>query len=224
MFDKERVDISVGQIDGAAEGAFADGAQHLGVLLDAVLGAGVVDDGESKKDLGSVMKMMIMSNGELTPVRRSKRNAEVADVDSREKAERRVTIKNLEEPQGNLNVNSFCSFSNVRIKENLGGVGISLGDKDDLMIGSIALLKNVERERLKPSICLNKNENKFDYEENEIDPDTFTISRLCGDLMEEVMDDNSANLDGVLVNVPIKVAKTKKKKKLLSKNTAARKK
>ena len=103
-------------------------------------------------------------------------------------------------------------------------MGISLGDKDNLMIGSIALLKNVERERLKPSICLNKNENKFDYEENEIDPDTFTISRLCGDLMEEVMDDNSANLDGVLVNVPIKVAKTKKKKKLLSKNTAARKK
>jgi len=39
-------------------------------------------------------------------------------------------------------------------------VGISLGDKDDLMIGSIALLKNVERERLKPSICLNKNENE----------------------------------------------------------------
>ena len=37
------------------------------------------------------------------------------------------------------------------------------------------------------------------------------------------MDDNSADLDGVLVNVPIKVAKTKKKKKLLNKNTTARK-
>ena len=68
MFDKERVEISVGQIDGAAEGAFAHGAQHLGVLLDAMLGAGVAADGESKKDLGSVMKMAIMSNGELTPV------------------------------------------------------------------------------------------------------------------------------------------------------------
>ncbi|CAD6217740.1 unnamed protein product [Miscanthus lutarioriparius] len=148
--------------------------------------------------------MAIMSNGELTPVRRSKRNTEVADVDSLEKAERRVAVKNLEEPQG--------------------GVGISLGDNDDLMIGSIALLKNVERERLKPSICLNKDENEFDSEKDEIDPDTFTISRLCGDLTEEVMDDNNADLDGVLVNVPIKVGKTKKKKKLLSKNTAARKK
>jgi len=38
------------------------------------------------------------------------------------------------------------------------------------------------------------------------------------------MDDNSADLDGVLVNVPIKVAKTKKKRKSFNKNTAARKK
>ena len=38
------------------------------------------------------------------------------------------------------------------------------------------------------------------------------------------MDDNIADLDGVLVNVPIKVAKCKKKLKLLNKNTALRKK
>jgi len=120
MFDNERVEISVGQINGAAEGVFADGAQHLGVLLDAMLGARVAADGESKKDLGSVMKMAIMSNGELTPVRRSKHNVKVANVDSLEKAERRVVIKNLKEPQGNLNVNSFCFFSDVCIKENLG--------------------------------------------------------------------------------------------------------
>jgi hypothetical protein len=36
------------------------------------------------------------------------------------------------------------------------------------------------------------------------------------------MDDNSVDLDGVLVNVPVKVAKSKKKKKL-NKNAAARK-
>ena len=202
----------------------AGGGQHLGDLLDAMLEAGVTADGGSKKEMGSVMKMVVLSDGEITPVRRSKRNADVADVDSFERAERRVVVKNLEEPQANLDVHSICSFSNVHIEENLRGVGISLGDKDDLTIGSIALLKNVERERLKPSICLNKNENEFDSEEDEIDLDTFTISRLCGVLTEEVMDDNSADIDGVLVNVPIKVAKTKKKKKLLSKNTVARKK
>jgi hypothetical protein len=75
---------------------------------------------------------------------------------------------------------------------------------------------------LKPSNFLNLSENENDGEEDEINPDITTLSRLCGDLMEEVMDDNSADLDGVLVNVPIKVAKnTKKKKKPLNKNTAA---
>jgi hypothetical protein len=103
-------------------------------------------------------------------------------------------------------------------------VGISLGNTDDLKIGSIALLKKVETERLRPSMGSNINEKECDSEEEEIVPDTFTISRLCGDLAEEVMDDNNADLDGVLVNVPIKVAKTKKKKKLLNKNTTAKKK
>jgi hypothetical protein len=40
-------------------------------------------------------------------------------------------------------------------------------------------------------------ENESD--EDEIDHDTSTISRLYGDLTEEVMDDSSAGLDGVLV-------------------------
>jgi hypothetical protein len=135
------VEISAGQVDGAAEGAFADGAQHLGVLLDAMVGARVTADGESKKELGSVMKIVVLSYGELTLVRRSKRNADVADVDSLEKAERTVAVKNLEEPQGNLNDKSICSFFNVCVKENLGEVGISLGEKDDLTIESIAPLK-----------------------------------------------------------------------------------
>jgi hypothetical protein len=90
--------------------------------------------------------------------------------------------------------------------------------------GSIDLLKIVEKDRLKPSICPSKNEIEIESEEDEIDPDTFTISRLCGYLTEEVMDDNSADLDGVLVDVPIKVAKSKKKKKLLNKNSVVKKK
>jgi hypothetical protein len=206
------------------EEACADGAHHIADLFGAMLDAGVAADGMSKQELGSVMKMKVLSDGELTTVRRSKRNAGVADVDSLEKAERRVAVKNLEEPQGNLNVNSFCSFSITRIKENSGGVGISLGNTDDLKIGFIVLLKNVEIERLRPSMGSNINEKECDSEEEEIDPDTFTISGLYGDLAEEVMDDNNAELDGVLVNVPIKVEKTKKKKKLLNKNITAKKK
>jgi hypothetical protein len=223
ILEKVQLQMSVGQDDGA-EGAHAEGAQQLGILRDAMLGAGVAADGGSEKELGSVMKMAFLSDGELTPVRRSKRNADVADAGSLEKAEKRIAVKNLEEPQGNLNDKSFCSFSKSRIVENLGGVGISLGDKDGLIIGSIDLLKNVENDRLESSFCSSENEIEIESEEDEIDPDTFTISRLCDDLTEEVMDDNSAGLDGVLVDVPIKVAKRKKKKKLLNKNTCAKKK
>jgi hypothetical protein len=186
--------------------------------------SGVAADGGLKKEWGSVMTMAVLSDGELTPVRRSKRNADVADVDSLQKAEKRVAIKNLEETQGETFVNSVCSFSNDHIEKNLEGVGISLGDKENLILESVALIKDIERDRSKPSNLLNKNEIETGIEEDEIDLDISTLSRLCGDLTEEVMDDNSADLDGTLVDVPIKVARIKKKKKSLNKNTAAKKK
>jgi hypothetical protein len=99
-----------------------------------------------------------------------------------------------------------------------------LGDNDLSIQESVTLIKDIERDRLKPSNVVNLSENEIDGEEDEIDPDISTLSQLCGDLTEEVMDDNITDLDGVLVNVPIKVAKSKKKKKPLNKNTAAREK
>jgi hypothetical protein len=99
-------------------------------------------------------------------------------------------------------------------------VGISLGGSDKLSHGSISLIKNIEEERLKAPKYVNKPENDCDHDDDEIDPDNSTISQLCGELTEEVMDDSVADLDGVLVNVPIRVAKNKKKLKLLNKNTA----
>jgi len=144
MIEEEQVQVSMGQSDGAA-GGIADGAQHLGALLDAMLEAGVSADGGATKELGSVMTLAVLSDGELTPVWRSKRNAGVADVDSPKKAEKRVAIKNLEENEGNAKINSFCSFSNIRIEHNLKGVGISLGDNKNLALGSVTLIKEVEK-------------------------------------------------------------------------------
>ncbi|XP_066361565.1 uncharacterized protein [Miscanthus floridulus] len=152
----------------------------LGPFLVTMLEARVSADGGATKELGSVMTLAVLSDGELTLVRSSKQNVGVTDVDSLEKAEKRVAIKNLEENE------------------------------------------EVEK-RMKPSNLLITHDNEIDSEEDEIDPDTSTISRLYGDLTEEVMDDNSVGLDGVLVDVPIKVAKSKKKKKLLNKNVAAKK-
>ena len=66
MNEEEQVEVPVRQSDGAAEGWIADGAQHLGALLDAMIEAGVSADGGSKTELGSVMTMAVLSDGELT--------------------------------------------------------------------------------------------------------------------------------------------------------------
>jgi len=199
--------------DGAAEGVITIDDQHLGILSDAMVEAGLSADGGTKKELGSVMTMAVLSDGELTPVRRSKRNADVADVHALEKAEKRIAYRNLEEPQGNVNalVNSVTSFSSDPIEHNLGVIGITLGDGEKVVAKSVALILDTEKERLKPSNVIHSIDKEFELEEDEIDPDTSTISRLCGDLTEEVMDDNSAGLDGILVDIPIKVAKNRKK-------------
>jgi hypothetical protein len=43
-------------------------------------------------------------------------------------------------------------------------------------------------------------------------------------LTEEVMDDNSAGLDGVLVDIPTKVAKIRKSKKIINRKVPSKKK
>jgi hypothetical protein len=77
---------------------------------------------------------------------------------------------------------------------------------------------------LKPSCVVDSIDKENESEEDEIDPDISTISRLCGDLMEEVMHDNSAGLDGVLVDIPTKVAKIRKSKKIINRKVPAKKK
>jgi hypothetical protein len=224
MLDEESGEAR--QADGAANGVFAIEDQHLRVLLDAMVDAGVSADGGSNDVLGRVMMVVVLSDGELTLVRRNKRNADVIDVHSIEKAENRIAIKNLEESHGNVNavINSVCSFSSDRIEQNLRGVGISLGGKESLIADSVALIKDVENERLKPSCVVDSLDKENESDENEIDPDTSTVNRLCGDLTEEVMDDSSAGLDGVPVDIPIKVAKIRKSKKIINRKVPAKKK
>jgi hypothetical protein len=50
--DDDHMEAAMGQFVGAIEGEVADGAQHLGVVLDAMIEAGVKADGVSKKRMG----------------------------------------------------------------------------------------------------------------------------------------------------------------------------
>jgi len=147
VLDEEQDEAAL-LLDGAAEGVITIDDQHLGILSDAMGEAGLSADGGTKKELGSMMTMVVLSDGELTPVRRSKRNADVADVHALEKAEK-IAYRNLEEPQGNVNalVNSVTSFSSDRIEHNLGVIGITMGDGEKVVAKSVALILDTEKER-----------------------------------------------------------------------------
>jgi hypothetical protein len=69
-------------------------------------------------------------------LRRSARNATMADVHTMHKVERLAAKKNLETG------NSFSSFPDSKIISNLGRIGINLGSSD------IAVIKNLEVDRL----------------------------------------------------------------------------
>jgi hypothetical protein len=97
MIDEEQMEVSLGRFDGPTEGVVTGGAQHVGDLSDAMLEAGVAADGESKKNWG-VSRRWRFCLTESSLKCSVARNADVVDVDSFERAKRRVAVKNLEEP------------------------------------------------------------------------------------------------------------------------------
>ena len=56
MNGEVQLEASVGQFDGTVEGVVVHGEQHLGAFLDAMLGAGVLADGDQIKRWGASSK------------------------------------------------------------------------------------------------------------------------------------------------------------------------
>lgn len=86
------------QFESTADAAAVHREHIIGTSLEAMLGAGVSADGGSDKELGSVMKVSVLSEGELTLVRRSKWNAETADVHSLEKTKKKLLSRTSKLP------------------------------------------------------------------------------------------------------------------------------
>jgi hypothetical protein len=78
-----------------------------------------------------------------TTLRRSERSKSTADVHILQKTEKLAAKKNLESPGM-----SFTSFSDSKIAENLGKIGINLGSSGDLVRSSIVAIKNLEVDRI----------------------------------------------------------------------------
>jgi hypothetical protein len=78
-----------------------------------------------------------------TTLRRSERAKSTADEHILQKTEKLAAKKNLESPGM-----SFTSFSDSKIAENLGRIGINLGSSDALVRSSTIAIKNLEVDRM----------------------------------------------------------------------------
>uniref|UniRef100_A0A0E0B0T5 Uncharacterized protein n=1 Tax=Oryza glumipatula TaxID=40148 RepID=A0A0E0B0T5_9ORYZ len=133
----------------------------------------------------------------MTPKRSSARLGCNSGVHSVEKAKKRKAWKNLELQQGN-EVNSFLSFSNSSITSSLQNLGVLLGASSDEITDSDCSLKKTEDERINSSLSLVRdNLDKLDdgdSSEEEDDLNNLVLGHLCGDLMDEVMDEETSHL------------------------------
>lgn len=133
----------------------------------------------------------------MTPKRYSARLGCNSGVHSVEKAKKRKAWKNLELQQGN-EVNSFLSFSNSSITSSLQNLGVLLGASSDEITDSVCSLKKTEVERINSSLSLVRdNLDKLDdgdSSEEEDDLNNLVLGHLCGDMMDEVMDEETSHL------------------------------
>ncbi|XP_062188905.1 uncharacterized protein LOC133892218 [Phragmites australis] len=127
-----------------------------------------------------------------TPKRSSPRLAKHNDDDSIQKAKKRAAWKNLDFSGGNTTDLSFIPFSVNEISSHVSALGVSVGNNPNLVVDSVNLLKDIELSRLRaePSSTdvFSKNNLLSDEEDNELE--NIALGHLCGDLMDEVMDDD----------------------------------
>lgn len=195
----------------------------LDVAVERVLGEEYerVEREEEKID-GAVMqqeKVEQLANIEevlVTPKRASERLMGSSGRHSLEKAKSRKVWMNLDLLSGNESKNSFLSFSQAHIVENLNALGLNLGDSSNLVSDSVLILKETEflrseelGDKVSPSIE-KLNDSCNDEEEEYVDSDL--LNHLCGDTMDEVMDDEDFHLSCEIDDILIKSYPKKSRK------------
>jgi hypothetical protein len=133
-----------------------------------------------------------------TPGERSNRRAKMVDESSLERDERMKAARNLDF-KGNKDHSqaSFLLLSNDMVLNNLGAVGIYLGQDQSSIDSSISNIKQLELERVQCDPKVDKLESLFDLEEKEEieneEVDKLILNSLCSEIMDEVMELASAH-------------------------------
>jgi hypothetical protein len=147
-----------------------------------------------------------------TTLRRSERAKSTADEHILQKVEKRAARKNLESPG-----KSFTSFSDSKIAENLGKIGINLGSSVDLVTSSIVTIKNLEVDRM--IVHANNKKNKFKKNPNpwlaESDDEDDRLDAILGHVGGNLIENAGAQENDLILDLsPV----DRKKKSSLAKN------
>lgn len=129
-----------------------------------------------------------------SPLHRSERRRDSIDEDSTARDARLVAKRNLEDTGGNFQENSSLSFSSKKITDNIKNIGLSLEKELNTVQSSVSLIKKVEKGRINAPVLKTSEDSHIDLEESDSDFDHIALGHLCGDLAEEVMDDDNSDL------------------------------
>jgi hypothetical protein len=133
-----------------------------------------------------------------TPSRRSKRRVDSVDQASLERAEKLKAARNLDSlpKQGTNDIpDKSLHFSSKQVYDNLNSVGICLGVDKAAICNSVDTIKSLKTGRLREQNTTDLISTVFDLEEKEIaeEVDKLILNVLCSEIMDEVLDMDSAH-------------------------------
>jgi hypothetical protein len=136
----------------------------------------------------------------LTPTRSSPRLANSGDEHTMDKVEKRAAQRNLESMDGNVLNNPLFSPSNAHVLFSVKQLGIRVSDVDDKDLEFFIDSCSVPKDQHFVHNSLDDIEEDLMWNESEEDSveilENLAIKELCGDLLEEVFDDDSYHLSG----------------------------
>lgn len=204
---KDFTDVEHEQVNGTINGLSTPGVNLEDELKACPNDAGVVAAAAIPEVLNS-------------PARASPRLAQSTEEHTLSRAERRTTIKNLESMEGKSSCNSFCSFDLNDAVSNVRQLGVVFGFCESEMVSSVKEIFDLEAARVSTASNFDKCEVLSQETDSEVESieniESRAIKQLCGELLEEVFDDDSYHLsydsEAVLKRSKSVSAKSRKRK------------
>lgn len=189
--DELRHDVAHGAALGELQQQYVLGAQGMATCVQQPLPVAMTAEvpDEAVRAAANIKEVVA------TQPRSSPRLVDVVDSHVMERAKMRPAWRNLESGEGTSL--SILSFSDHVVSSKFANLGINLGNDDLESRDAVWSLKQLEFDRIS-SIPTSEVEvlevDDTNKKEEDLDIENLALGHLCGDLMEEVMDEDSDRL------------------------------